>query len=160
MDHKLKFKSAKGQLPFIELNGEEIADSAVIMSKLSEHFGIDPDAQLTKEEKNQSHALISMIENHLAWVYVYWRSKNPDSMIKVSTNQQSYLPKCNNQLFYWTEAKYGYVVMVIHNTNTDFDLISHYALCVVSITYYLGIQIESTTRSGLSDSKSYFDIFL
>jgi len=82
VDHKLKFRSSKGQLPFVELNGEEIGDSAVIISKLSQYFGIDPDAQLTKEEKNVSHALISMIENHLCWVYVYWRSKNPDVMIK------------------------------------------------------------------------------
>lgn len=83
MDHKLKFRSSKGQLPFVELNGEEIGDSAVIINKLSGVFGIDPDAQLTKEERNVSHALISMIENHLCWVYVYWRSKCPDGMIKV-----------------------------------------------------------------------------
>jgi len=82
VDHKLKFRSTKGQLPFVELNGEEIGDSAVIINKLSQYFGQDPDAQLTKEERNVSHALISMIENHLCWVYVYWRSKYPDSMIK------------------------------------------------------------------------------
>jgi glutathione S-transferase len=82
VDHKLKFRSTKGQLPFVELNGEEIGDSSVIISKLSQYFGVDPDAQLTKEERNVSHALISMIENHLCWVYVYWRSKYPDSMIK------------------------------------------------------------------------------
>jgi len=83
MDHKLKYRSSKGQLPFVEVNGEEIADSSVIIDKLSQHFGFELDANLSKEEKNNSHALISMIENHLCWVYVYWRSKNPDSMIKV-----------------------------------------------------------------------------
>ncbi|OXA57825.1 failed axon connections [Folsomia candida] len=82
VDHKLRYKSAKGQLPFVELNGEEIADSAVIVQKLSQHFGVDPDGNLRTDEKNVSHALISMIENHLCWVYVYWRSKNPDAMIK------------------------------------------------------------------------------
>jgi len=82
VDHKLKFRSSKGQLPFVELNGEEIADSAVIVSKLSQHYGADLDAQLTKEEKNSSHALVSMIENHLNWVYVYWRAKNPAIWIK------------------------------------------------------------------------------
>ena len=83
VDHKLKFRSAKGQLPFVELNGEEIADSQVIINKLGQHFGVDMDAHLSKEDKLKSHALISMIENHLCWVYVYWRSKNPDAMIKV-----------------------------------------------------------------------------
>jgi len=82
VDHKVKLRSAKGQLPFVELNGEEIADSALIMQKVGQHFGVDPDGQLTKEERNNSHALISMIENHLCWVYVYWRSKNPDAMLK------------------------------------------------------------------------------
>lgn len=82
MDHKSKHKSSKGQLPFVELNGEEIADSAVILAKLSQHFGVDPDAQLTKEEKNLSHALSSMIENHIFWIFTYWRSKNPDGLIK------------------------------------------------------------------------------
>jgi len=82
VDHKIKLRSAKGQLPFVELNGQEIADSAVIINKLGQHFGSDLDAGLSKEDKNKSHALISMIENHLCWVYVYWRSKNPDAMIK------------------------------------------------------------------------------
>jgi len=82
VDHKVKLRSAKGQLPFVELNGEEIPDSALIIQKVGQHFGVDPDGQLTKDERNNSHALISMIENHLNWVYVYWRSKNPDAMIK------------------------------------------------------------------------------
>jgi len=80
----MKFKSSKGQLPFIELNGDEIADSAAIITKLGEQFGVDADANLTKEEKNFAHSLVSMIENHLNWVYVFWRSKNSDSFIKVS----------------------------------------------------------------------------
>jgi hypothetical protein len=83
VDHKLKFRSSKGQLPFVELNGEEIADSTVIINKLGQHFGVEVDGGLSKDDKNVSHALISMIENHLCWVYVYWRSKNPDAMIKV-----------------------------------------------------------------------------
>jgi len=82
VDHKLKFKSSKGQLPFVEFNGEEIADSAKIIATLGTHFGIDSDAALSKENRNISHALISMIENHLCWIIVHWRSNNPDSMIK------------------------------------------------------------------------------
>ncbi len=58
----------------------------MIVQKLSTHFGVDPDGNLSNDEKNVSHALISMIENHLCWVYVYWRSKNPDAMIKVMNN--------------------------------------------------------------------------
>lgn len=44
VDHKAKFRSKKGQLPFVELNGEEIADSAFIIKELSEKFNKDLDA--------------------------------------------------------------------------------------------------------------------
>lgn len=40
----MKFKSRKGQLPFVELNGEEIADSAIIIKELSQKFNKDLDA--------------------------------------------------------------------------------------------------------------------
>jgi len=116
VDHKMKFKSTKGQLPFVELNGEEIADSALIMTKLAQHFGTDPDAQLTKEERNSSHALISMIENHLCWVYVYWRSKNPDSMIKVSqgSSLQSQALKSRQSLI---ELTHAFLLHASHNSS-------------------------------------------
>lgn len=44
VDHKAKFRSKKGQLPFVELNGEEIADSSFIIKELSDKFGKDLDA--------------------------------------------------------------------------------------------------------------------
>ncbi|XP_060520097.1 failed axon connections isoform X2 [Cylas formicarius] len=82
VDHKMKYRSKKGLLPFIELNGEEIADSAIIIKELSQKFGNDLDIVLTTEQRNLSHATISMIENHLSWVVMWWRSKYPDSVIK------------------------------------------------------------------------------
>lgn len=44
MEHRAKFRSKKGQLPFVELNGEEIADSALIIKQLSEKFNKNLDA--------------------------------------------------------------------------------------------------------------------
>lgn len=44
VDHKAKFRSKKGQLPFVEFNGEEIADSTIIIKVLSEKFNKDLDA--------------------------------------------------------------------------------------------------------------------
>jgi len=82
VDHKMKFRSKKGQLPFIELNGEEIADSAIIIRELSVKFEKDLNAGLTQEQRNIAHATISMIENHLVWILFYWRTKNPDLLIK------------------------------------------------------------------------------
>lgn len=82
VDHKLKFRSKKGALPFVELNGEEIADSTIILRELSQKFGKDLDAGLTSEQRSVSHAMISMIENHLVWVVTCWRTKNFDQVLK------------------------------------------------------------------------------
>ncbi|CAK9823082.1 Failed axon connections [Anthophora retusa] len=82
VDHKIKFRSKKGALPFVELNGEEIADSTIILRELSQKFGKDLDAGLTSEQRSISHAMISMIENNLAWVVTCWRTKNLDQVLK------------------------------------------------------------------------------
>lgn len=78
----MKFRSKKGLLPFVELNGEEVADSAIIIKELSKKFGHDLDAGLTAEQRNLAHTNISMIENHLAWAVLWWRSKYPDQVLK------------------------------------------------------------------------------
>ena len=63
----MKFRSNKGQLPFVELNGQEIADSAVIVKELSSHFDADVDAPLTSDQRSVAHATIAMLENHFHW---------------------------------------------------------------------------------------------
>ncbi|XP_071444909.1 failed axon connections [Hetaerina americana] len=82
VDHKMKLRSKKGQLPFIELNGEEVADSSIIVKELAQRFTKDLDAGLDNYQKSISHALISMIENSLVMVVLWWRSKNTDSVLK------------------------------------------------------------------------------
>lgn len=67
----MKYRSKKGLLPFVELNGEEYADSTLIIKELSQKFNNDLDAGLTPEQRILAHATMSMIENHLAWV-VMW----------------------------------------------------------------------------------------
>ncbi|KAL6255912.1 hypothetical protein P5V15_013153 [Pogonomyrmex californicus] len=47
-----------------------------------EKFGKDLDAGLTSEQRSVSHAMISMIENHLVWVVACWRTKNLDQVLK------------------------------------------------------------------------------
>lgn len=84
VDHKLKFKSKKGQLPFVELNGEEIADSDIIIKQLSQTFGKDLDAGLTQEERNISHAFSSMLNNHTGWVARCWRYRHPGQFLKAA----------------------------------------------------------------------------
>lgn len=78
----MKLRSKKGQLPFVEVNGEEISESGTILRELAHKFGKDLDASLTIENRSVSHAMISMIENHLAWTVTYWRTKNLDCVFK------------------------------------------------------------------------------
>mgnify|MGYP005984085031 FL=1 len=78
----MKYRSKKGQLPFVEINGEEIADSTIIIKDLSQKFGHDLDAALSTEQRNIAHATISMVENHLAWIVMWWRTKYPDQVLK------------------------------------------------------------------------------
>jgi len=82
VDHKMKYKSKKGQLPFIEINGEEIADSAIIIRELDQRYNVNLDACLSAEQRNVAHANISMIENHFAWVVKSFLTNSPDTLIQ------------------------------------------------------------------------------
>lgn len=63
----MRFKSKKGQLPFIELNGKEIEDADFIIRELSKHFSKDLDSNLSADQKTISHAFESMLNNHTGW---------------------------------------------------------------------------------------------
>lgn len=78
----MKCRPKRGQYPFIELNGQQIDDSTIIIKELSAKFNKDLDAGLTQEQRNISHAMISMINNSLNWANFWWRSKYPDRMLK------------------------------------------------------------------------------
>eukprot|EP01114_Cavostelium_apophysatum_P023760 TRINITY_DN9056_c0_g1_i1.p1 TRINITY_DN9056_c0_g1~~TRINITY_DN9056_c0_g1_i1.p1 ORF type:complete len:291 (-),score=53.92 TRINITY_DN9056_c0_g1_i1:805-1638(-) len=69
-------KGPRGKLPFVELNGRIITDSALIIDKLSQHFDKDIDSDLTAHEKAISIAFIRMLEEHLYFVGVYYRWVN------------------------------------------------------------------------------------
>lgn len=85
VDHQEKKRSKRGLLPFVELNGEEIADSEIIMEKLGETFGskaMMSDSELDQEQKGVSHAMSALLENHLRICIVSWLSRNPANTIK------------------------------------------------------------------------------
>lgn len=80
VDNQFKFKSKRGQVPFIELNGRQIADTNFIISELSRIFGIDLDEHLNEQEKSLLCAFHSLIEESLAWACLYYRSGNMSSL--------------------------------------------------------------------------------
>lgn len=81
IDHKLRYKSKRGQIPFVELNGKEIDDADIIIKQLSLHFNKDLDEGLTEDQKTQSHAFDSMLNNHTGWIVRWWRYNNPQEFL-------------------------------------------------------------------------------
>ncbi|KAI6175811.1 hypothetical protein M3Y97_00730100 [Aphelenchoides bicaudatus] len=51
VDNQFKFRSRKGQVPFVELNGRQIPDTNFIIAELARIFGIDIDEHLNEREQ-------------------------------------------------------------------------------------------------------------
>jgi glutathione S-transferase len=65
--------SPKGQLPFIEDDGEFVADSTFIRAHIEARYGVDLDAGLSTAERAQAWAIERMLENHLGWCMTHAR---------------------------------------------------------------------------------------
>jgi glutathione S-transferase len=65
--------SPKGQLPWIEDDGEMIADSHFVRLHLERKYGIDFDEGLGPAERAQAWAIERLIENHFGWTVVQSR---------------------------------------------------------------------------------------
>ncbi len=65
--------SPKGQLPFIDDNGERIADSHFIHAYIERKYGVDLDEGLDAAERAQAWAVERMLENHFNWASGYAR---------------------------------------------------------------------------------------
>ncbi|WP_374544813.1 glutathione S-transferase C-terminal domain-containing protein [Rhodoblastus sp.] len=64
------FKAPKGKLPFIEDDGQIIADSTFIRFHIEKKYGFDYDAGLTPEQKATGWALEKLCEDQLYWMVV------------------------------------------------------------------------------------------
>jgi glutathione S-transferase len=62
-------RGPKGKSPWIELDGERIGDSEVIIELLAKRSGFDIDRGLTAEQRALSHALRRMLEEHFHMVF-------------------------------------------------------------------------------------------
>jgi glutathione S-transferase len=74
--------SPKGQLPFIEDDGEVIADSTFIRAHLEGKYAFDFDAPLSLQDRAQAWAFERMIEHHLYWAMVGARWVDPENFAK------------------------------------------------------------------------------
>jgi len=74
--------SPKGQLPYIEDDGEKIADSTFIRAHIERKYGFDFDAGLDREVRAQAWAFERMIEHHVYWALVGARWVDADNFAK------------------------------------------------------------------------------
>ncbi|ULU07722.1 hypothetical protein L5515_015147 [Caenorhabditis briggsae] len=68
--------SARGQIPFIELNGRQHADSTIIIDNLIEHFHKSDLEDLSQADKAVARAFFALTEHHLCWVTLYSRGQD------------------------------------------------------------------------------------
>lgn len=66
-------QSPKGQLPFIDDEGELVADSTFIRLHLEWKYGFDLDAGLDQRQKAEAWAIERMVENHFGWTAAWPR---------------------------------------------------------------------------------------
>lgn len=74
--------SPKGQLPWIDDDGQAVADSTFIRAHLEKKYGFDLDAHLSPVQRAQAWAVERMLENQFAWTWVRDRWLVPENFAK------------------------------------------------------------------------------
>jgi glutathione S-transferase len=74
--------SPKGQLPYIDDDGERVADSTFIRAHIERKYGFDFDDGLGPLQRAQAWAFERMIEHHLYWALVGARWTDPENFAK------------------------------------------------------------------------------
>ena len=79
-------KAPKGKLPYIDDDGERIADSTFIRWHIEKKYGFDFDRGLTAEQRAVAWAFEKMVEDHLYWALVDARWVDDGNFNKGSRN--------------------------------------------------------------------------
>lgn len=58
---------AKGKSPWVTLNGEDLADSQLVIEWLGPKFGKNMSSHLAPQEKAVAHAFRVMLEEYFLW---------------------------------------------------------------------------------------------
>ena len=74
--------SPKGQLPYIDDEGQSIADSTFIRAHIEQKYGFDFDRGLGQRERAQAWAFERKIEHHVYWALVGARWVDPGNFAK------------------------------------------------------------------------------
>lgn len=72
-------KAPKGKLPFIEDDGETIADSYFILKHLQQKYKVELNSHLSEEQKAIADLIIKSLDENFYWCIVYSRWLSDDS---------------------------------------------------------------------------------
>ncbi|XP_067666040.1 failed axon connections homolog [Haliotis asinina] len=76
-------RSSKGKFPWIEYNGQEVADSSLCIEFLNKKMGVDLNRNLSPADKGVAQAMQAMVEDHLYWFLILfrWQYDNDKSLM-------------------------------------------------------------------------------
>jgi glutathione S-transferase len=64
-------KGPKKKMPYVVVDGDVIGDSNLIIEELKRRFEVDPDAELTREQRARAVMLQALMEDHLYWAFAW-----------------------------------------------------------------------------------------
>ncbi|KAI6181869.1 hypothetical protein M3Y98_00875600 [Aphelenchoides besseyi] len=76
VSNEFKIASQKGQVPFIEVNGRQIADSNFIIDQLKQMYNLSIDRELNTREQADARAYQVLVEESLLRALFYHRSRD------------------------------------------------------------------------------------
>jgi glutathione S-transferase len=85
-------KGPKGKSPWIELDGERIGDTEIIIERLGQRFGVDLDAGLTAEQRALGHAWRRTFEEHFHQVLEWELLVHPAGVASMKASLAKRLP--------------------------------------------------------------------
>lgn len=59
--------SSKGKMPWMEFDGQPVADSNFCIHLLNKELGVDVDSQLSDAERASAHSILTMLEENTYW---------------------------------------------------------------------------------------------
>lgn len=72
-------KGPKGKIPFVEVGGETIGDSELIIAALRERYDVDLDKGMPAADRAVASAFTRLFEEHLYWIAVRSRWLEPQA---------------------------------------------------------------------------------
>ncbi|WP_437927248.1 glutathione S-transferase family protein [Sorangium sp. So ce291] len=133
-------QSPKGQLPFIDEEGERIADSHFIREHLEKKHGKDLDAGLDARQRAEAWAIERMLENQFAAASGYARWLIPENFAKgparfVDGAPEELRPKLREELLARVRENYRAIGVARHS---DEEIVALGARSLAALSALLG----------------------